>query len=84
MLLTQSKWFNNSCETETEKRGPGYGVRGKERKKNQERKNKMSSTIQWSLSLSPDSCFVHYWVSKETDNSDTHSHTHMQEFNLTD
>lgn len=31
--VINSKWFNNSCETETEKRGPGYGVRGKEEEK---------------------------------------------------
>lgn len=91
MLLTQSKWFNNSCEGR--KRGksgikePGADTAAGGKKKIR-KENKVSGPIECGSGLSPDSCSVHYYVSKETDNSSythtrtrTHSNT-RERFNL--
>lgn len=70
MLLTQSNCFNNRAET-------------KRPQKKRKRKNKVSSTIQWSLILSPDSCSVQYSVSKKAYNNSTHRHTHTSSISPT-
>lgn len=56
----------------------GYGGGGKKKIR---KENKVSGPIECGSGLSPDSCSVHYYVSKETDNSSytrTHTHKHKR------
>lgn len=62
-------------EEEKKIRDPGAGMGGKKKIR---KENKVSGPIEWSSGLSPDSCSVHYYVSKKTDNSNTQAHTHAR------